>query len=86
MNVVDAVLAALCAWFLVAGIARGLVRQLFSLGGIVAGHLAGIRYYAEAVSTLNLSFPYAEAAGYLAVFVAVYLVGFLAYFPFRQIP
>jgi len=74
MNVVDVVLAVLCAWFVVAGIARGLVRQLFSLGGLVAGHLAGIRYYAEAVSILTLSFPYPEAAGYLAVFLAVYLL------------
>ena len=74
MNVVDVVLAVLCLWFLVAGIARGLVGQLFSLGGIVAGHLAGIRYYAEAVSILKLSFQYSEAVGYLAVFLAVYIV------------
>lgn len=73
MNVIDVVLAVLCVWFVVAGIARGLVSQLFSLGGIVAGHLAGIRYYAEAVSILKLSFQYSEAVGYLAVFLAVYV-------------
>lgn len=74
MNLIDIVLAVLCVWFAVSGIVRGLVRQLFSLGGLVAGHLAGIRFYGVASSTLKLSFQYAEVVGYLVVFLAVYLV------------
>jgi len=74
MNLLDLILAVLFAWFAVSGIVRGLVRQLFSLGGLVAGHLAGIRYYAFAQANLGLSFQYAEVVGYAVVFLAAYLV------------
>jgi membrane protein required for colicin V production len=73
MNLLDLILAILIAWFAVSGIARGLVRQLFSLGGLVAGHLLGIRYYAFAQGKLGLSFQYAEVAGYAVVFLAAYI-------------
>jgi membrane protein required for colicin V production len=73
MNLLDLILAVLIAWFAVTGIARGLVRQLFSLGGLVAGHLAGIRYFAFAQGNLGLSFQYAEVVGYVVVFLAAYL-------------
>ena len=73
MNLLDLIVAVLCAGFAVSGIARGLVRQLFSLGGLVAGHLAGIRYYAFAQANLGLSFQYAEVVGYAVVFLAAYL-------------
>ena len=73
MNLLDVILAILVACFAISGIARGLVRQLFSLGGLVAGHLAGIRYYAYVQGKLGLSFQYAEVAGYAIVFLAVYL-------------
>ena len=74
MNLLDLLLAVLIVWFAVSGIVRGLVRQLFSLGGLVAGHLAGIRYYAIAQANLGLSFQYAEVVGYAVVFLAAYLV------------
>lgn len=73
MNLLDLILAVLIAWFAVSGIVLGLVRQLFSLGGLVAAHLAGIRYYAFAQGALGLSFQYAEVVGYAIVFLAVYL-------------
>jgi len=73
MNIVDIVLAALCVWFAVSGVSRGLVRQLFSIGGLVAGHLAGIRFYGIAASTLKLTIQYNDVVGYLAVFLVVYL-------------
>jgi membrane protein required for colicin V production len=73
MNLLDVILAVLCALFAVAGIVRGLVRQLFSLGGLVAGHLLGIRYYAFAREQLGLSFQYAEVVGYAVLFLAAYL-------------
>ena len=74
MNLLDLILAVLIAWFAVSGIVRGLVRQLFSLGGLAAGHLLGIRYCAFAQGKLGLSFQYAEVVGYAVVFLAVYLV------------
>jgi membrane protein required for colicin V production len=73
MNLLDLLLAILIVWFAVAGIARGLVRQLFSLGGLVVGHLAGIRYYSYAQAQFGLSFQYAEVVGYVVVFLAAYL-------------
>jgi len=73
MNPLDLILAGLIAWFAVSGIVRGLVRQLFSLGGLIAGHLAGIRYYSAAQTKLGLSFQYAEVIGYAVVFLAAYL-------------
>jgi len=73
MNLLDLILAILIAGFAVSGIARGLVRQLFSLGGLVAGHLSGIRYYAFAQGKLGLSFQYAEVVGYAVVFLAAYI-------------
>ena len=73
MNLLDLILAVLIAWFAVSGIARGLVRQLFSLGGLVAGHLSGFRYYPFAQAKLGLSFQYAEVVAYAVVFLAAYL-------------
>jgi membrane protein required for colicin V production len=73
MNLLDLVLAVLIAWFAVSGIVQGLVQQLFSLGGLVAGHLLGIRYFAFAQGKLGLSFQYAEVVGYAVVFLAAYL-------------
>jgi len=74
MNLLDLILAVLIVGFAVSGIVRGLVRQLFSLGGLVAGHLSGIRYYAFVQGKLGLSFQYAEVVGYAIVFLAAYLV------------
>jgi len=73
MNLLDLLLGVLIAWFAVSGIVRGLVRQLFSLGGLAAGHLSGIRYYGFAQTHLGLSFQYAEVVGYAVVFLAAYL-------------
>jgi membrane protein required for colicin V production len=73
MNLLDLLLAVLIAWLAVSGIARGLVRQMFALGGLVAGHLLGIRYYGFAQTHLGLAFQYAEVVGYAVVFLAAYL-------------
>ena len=73
MNLLDLILAVLFAWFAISGIVRGLVRQLFSLGGLIAGHLAGGRWYGFAQAKLGLSFQYAEVVGYAVVFLAAYL-------------
>jgi len=78
MNLLDLILALLFAWFAISGIVRGLVRQLFSIGGLVAGHLLGIRYYAFAQEKLGLSFQYSEVVGYAVVFLAAYLAVRLA--------
>jgi membrane protein required for colicin V production len=73
MNFVDVVLGVLCLWFAVSGIARGFVRQLFSIGGLIAGHLAGIRFYGVVASILKLNVQYGDVVGYVTVFLPVYL-------------
>lgn len=73
MNLIDILVVVLLAWFAVSGIVRGLVGQLFSLGGLVAGHFTGARYYAYAQGKLGLSFQHSEVVGYAVVFLAVYL-------------
>jgi len=73
LNLIDLVLAVLVVVFAVSGIVRGLTSQLFSLGGLVAGHLLGVRYYAFAQGKLGLTFQYAEVVGYAVVFLAAYL-------------
>jgi len=74
MNLVDIAVVALCLLFAVFGIMRGLVRQLFSIGGLVGGHLAGVRFYGPVSSALKLSFRYAEVVGYVVIFLVVFLV------------
>jgi len=73
MNLVDVAVAILFIWFAVSGLLHGLVRQIFSLGGIAAGHVLGIRYYPFAQKTLKLSFPYSEVAAYLVIFLVAWL-------------
>ena len=73
MNLLDLLLVVLISWFAVSGLVQGLVQQLFAIGGLVAGHLLGIRYYAFAQGKLGLSFQYAEVVGYAVVFLAAYL-------------
>jgi len=74
MNLLDIAVGALCALFGIFGLLSGLVRQLFSIAGLVAGHLAGIKFYPAAVSFLKLSFRYGEVVGYVIIFLGLFLV------------
>jgi membrane protein required for colicin V production len=74
VNLLDWILVALVAGFFLSGLLKGIVRQAFSLGGIVAGHLAGVRWHGQARSLLKIDFPGGDAAAYVAVFLAVYLL------------
>ena len=74
MNIIDISVICLLVFFGILGVLRGLIRQLFSFGGLIAGHLAGIKCCKFAVSTLNLQFKYAELAGYLVILAVVYIV------------
>lgn len=84
MNLLDAVIAVLCAAFLLMGVVHGLVRQAVSLGGLVFAHLAGARYHPAAVRALDLDFRYGAEVGYLCVFAAVYLAVRLAGIPVER--
>jgi len=72
MNLLDLIVAVLFAGFAVSGIARGLVRQLFSLGGWLPDIWRGSVLRLRAGET-RLSFQYAEVVANAVVFLAAYL-------------
>jgi membrane protein required for colicin V production len=74
VNLLDVVIVALCIGFAVYGIVQGVVRQLFSWGGLILGHIVGVKFYATAQEQLRLDFPHGDIVAYLLTFVAVYLV------------
>lgn len=73
MSFLDIVLVVLCAGLGILGIVQGLVRQLFSLGGLVLGHLLGAKYYGPAREALGISFEHSEIVAYLLLFVGAYV-------------
>lgn len=74
MTWVDVVVVALPLAFALLGLFHGFVRQAASWGGLILGHLAGIRYYPAVRDALALNLPRGnEAVAYLAAFVAVYI-------------
>jgi len=78
VNFLDVVIAVLCLGFAVYGIVQGVVRQLFSWGGLLLGHVAGVKFYATAQEQLRLDFPHGDVVGYLLTFLGVYLLVRLA--------
>ena len=74
MSIVDLFVISFLVFFSVIGVVRGLVAQLFSLLGVVAGHLAGMHYCALLVSVLELKFKYAQLVGYLVILAVVFIV------------
>ena len=78
MNLLDIVIAVLCLGLAVHGIFQGMVRQLFSWGGLIAGHIAGVKFYAIAQERLRLDFSHGDVVAYLLTFLAVYLAVRLA--------
>jgi len=78
VNLLDIAIIALCLGFAVYGIFQGMVRQLFSWGGLILGHIAGVRYYETVQEYLRLDFPHAEIVAYLLVFLGVYVIVRLA--------
>jgi len=73
VNPLDLVIVGLCLLFAILGVAHGFVRQAVSWIGLVASHLAGVRYHAAAARLLSLDGRYSDEVGYLCVFAAVYL-------------
>jgi membrane protein required for colicin V production len=78
VNLLDIVIAVLCLGLAVHGIFQGMVRQLFSLGGLLLGHVAGVKFYAVAQERIRLDFSHGDVVAYLLTFVAAYLAVRLA--------
>ena len=73
MNLLDIVIAVLCLGLAVYGIFQGMVRQLISWGGLLLGHIAGVKFYGIAQERLRLDFSHGDIVAYLLIFLAVYL-------------
>jgi len=73
VNFLDVAIIALCLGFALYGIVQGVVRQLFSWGGLILGHIAGVKYYEIAQRRLHLDFLHGEIVAYLLTFIGVYL-------------
>jgi membrane protein required for colicin V production len=73
VNLLDIVIAVLCLGLAVYGIFQGIVRQLFSWGGLIGGHIAGVKFYGIAKEGLRLDFSHGDIVAYLLTFAAVYL-------------
>lgn len=78
MNALDLVIVVLCLGFAVYGIFQGVVRQLFSWGGLLLGHIAGVEFYTTVQEQLHFDFHHGDVAGYLLTFLVVYLLVRLA--------
>ncbi len=78
MSFLDIIIIVLCLGFAVYGIFQGVIRQIFSWGGLILGHIAGVRYYATVQENLHLDFPHGEVIAYLLTFLGVYVIVRLA--------
>ncbi len=78
MSFLDIIIIALCLGFAVYGIFQGVIRQIFSWGGLILGHIGGVRYYAAVQVNLHLDFPHGEVVAYLLTFLGVYVIVRLA--------
>ncbi|MCL1926523.1 MAG: CvpA family protein [Syntrophorhabdaceae bacterium] len=77
MNIVDILLIVLVLFFGIFGAVRGLVRQLFAIGGLLAGHLVGIRCCSLFASVFRMHFKYAELAWYVFILLMIYIFVFI---------
>lgn len=76
VNLLDIVLAAIIAFCLIRGIFRGLVKELSSIIGVVAGFYAAYSYYPLTARFLNrwiADTGYANILGCLILFLGVYI-------------
>ncbi len=77
VTVVDFILLIVCLFFVLRGLFRGILMEIFSILAQVAGFLASIHYYPLAAGWFKSIFPAGasrNAAGQAAVFVAVWLL------------
>ncbi|MBR9979754.1 MAG: CvpA family protein [Desulfatitalea sp.] len=77
MTLLDYVLAVILGYCLVRGIFRGLVKELSSIVGVLAGFYFAFSYYAHLAGLLSEWLPnggYANIIGFLILFVGIYLV------------
>ncbi len=78
MTTFDTILAVIAGYCVLAGIFRGLVKEIILLGIVLAGFIGALLYYPVVAARTGSFFAYPEAAsffGFLAVFLAPILLG-----------
>jgi membrane protein required for colicin V production len=78
MTVLDYILIGTLVFFAIIGLIRGLVSQLISILGLVAGFVLARIYYGSVVSYLGLHFYIGEFVAFLIVFVGVFICAKIA--------
>ncbi len=74
MNFFDIITAVAFVWALVSGWRSGLVAQLLSLAGIVAGLILAIRFGARVGTMFGIDPQFAAVAGFAITFVAAVVI------------
>jgi membrane protein required for colicin V production len=77
ITVVDFILLIVCLFFVLRGLFRGILMEIFSILALVAGFLASIHFYPLATGWFESIFPEGasrNAAGMAAVFLSVWLL------------
>ncbi len=78
MNPLDIVVLTIIGSFVALGLWKGLIKQLFSLAGIIIGYIAAISFY-EQISTFftSLDKDIASIVSFIAIFVSCILLSSL---------
>ncbi len=78
MNLLDIVVLTIIGSFVALGLWKGLIKQLFSLAGIIIGYIAAISFY-EQISTFftSLDKDIASIVSFIAIFVSCILLSSL---------
>ncbi len=77
MNLLDYVLVAILGYCLIRGIFRGLIKELSSIVGVLAGFYAAYTYYPLVASQLSrwiTNAAYLKTVSFLLLFIFVYLL------------
>jgi membrane protein required for colicin V production len=88
MNALDILIIVILAYCTLAGLFRGLIREIAAVVGVFAGFFFAYTYYKEAAEYLSqwISDPaYLNILGFLAAFSGVYTLVWLVGFLFRKI-
>lgn len=74
MNILDLILAIPLAWFTYKGFKRGLIFEVFSFAGLVAGCILAVHLSKTLSQFINADGPFAVLAAFFLIFVGVVLL------------
>ena len=81
LNPFDVGIVVILLFFLMRGLFRGFIREVFSIIGVVGGFYLGCAYYSEGAAYLTRwisSVPYPNVVSFLAIFIGVIVLANLS--------